>query len=70
MHDRREARGSVLTRTAATPKPITVTHGTFATFDYCRNLPEGTGRKRNDFSLWDSEPGRIFYSVFLPSYLG
>ncbi|KAL8748283.1 MAG: hypothetical protein Q9184_007434, partial [Pyrenodesmia sp. 2 TL-2023] len=53
-----------------TPKPITMTHGTFATFDYCRNLPEVPGRKRNDFSLWDSEPGRRFYSAFPPSHLG
>ncbi|KAI4156985.1 MAG: hypothetical protein L6R39_000848 [Caloplaca ligustica] len=53
-----------------TPKPITMTHGTFATFDYCRNLPEIPGRKRNDFSLWDSTPGRRFYTAFPPSHLG
>ncbi|KAL8724361.1 MAG: hypothetical protein Q9166_007997 [cf. Caloplaca sp. 2 TL-2023] len=52
------------------PKPITMTNGTFATFDYCRNLLEISGRKRNDFSLWDSKPGRKFYSAFPPSHLG
>ncbi|KAI4090749.1 MAG: hypothetical protein LQ344_004529 [Seirophora lacunosa] len=52
------------------PKLVTMTHGTFATFDYCRNLPEIPGRRRIDFSLWDSKPSRKFYSAFPPSHLG
>lgn len=51
------------------PKPITMTHGTFATFDYCRYLPNIPGRQRNDFTLWDSQNGRRFYSAFPPSHL-
>ena len=51
------------------PKPITMTHGTFATFDYSRKLSIVPGRKTNDFTMWDSKPGRKFYSAFPPSHL-
>ena len=51
------------------PKPITMTHGTWATFDYCRKLPTVSGRKNNDFTMWDSIQPRAFYSPFPPSHL-
>lgn len=46
-----------------------MTHGTFATFDYCRNLMTVQGRRKNDFTLWDSDEVRRFYSAFPPSHL-
>lgn len=60
---------SMLTLMAGPPKPITMTHGTFATFDHCRYLPNISGRQRNDFTLWNSQNGRRFYSAFPPSHL-
>ncbi|KAL8982154.1 MAG: hypothetical protein Q9177_005357 [Variospora cf. flavescens] len=47
-----------------------MTHGTFATFDYCRTLSEVPRRRRSDVSLWDSKPAQRFYSAFPPSHLG
>ena len=61
--------GSSLRLAIGVPKPITMTHGTFATFDYCRNLPTVPGRRKNDFTLWDSTYVRRFYSAFPPSHL-
>ena len=54
---------------AGAPKPITMTNGTFATFDYCRNLPTVEGRRKNDFTLWDFNEVRKSYSAFPPSHL-
>lgn len=46
-----------------------MTHGTFATNDFCRLLPTIPGRRKNDLTLWDSKDGRKFYSAFPPSHL-
>ena len=46
------------------PKPIRMTHGTFAVLDNERNLPRVHGRKNRDFSIWDFAGGGRFYTVF------
>ncbi|KAI9645908.1 hypothetical protein NHQ30_005345 [Ciborinia camelliae] len=35
------------------PKPITMTHGTFAVLDNERNISGVSGRRKRDFSVWD-----------------
>ncbi|KAI9705314.1 MAG: putative NRPS-like protein biosynthetic cluster [Bogoriella megaspora] len=51
------------------PKPITMTHGTFATLDNDRNVPDVPGRKKHDFTLWDSICGKRFFTIFPPFHL-
>lgn len=51
------------------PKPITMTHGTFATMDNDRNLPNVEGRKRLDFTIWDFSGGGKFYTAFPPFHV-
>jgi acyl-CoA synthetase (AMP-forming)/AMP-acid ligase II len=46
------------------PKPITMTHGSFAVLDNERNLPGVAGRKNRDFSIWDFRGGGRFYHIF------
>ena len=42
------------------PKPITMTHGTFAVLDNERNLRPVDGRKNRDYSIWDFPGGGRF----------
>jgi hypothetical protein len=46
------------------PKPITMTHATFAVLDRERDLPRVSGRKNRDYSIWDFKEGGRFYTVF------
>ncbi|KAI0024502.1 hypothetical protein F4780DRAFT_775883 [Xylariomycetidae sp. FL0641] len=47
------------------PKPITATHGSFAVLDNEKNLPEPPGRRKQDWSYWNSRgEGARIYSVF------
>lgn len=52
------------------PKPVVMTHGTFATLDNDRNLPNVPGRKNHDLTVWDFDgtEGRI-YEPFPPFHL-
>ncbi|KAF2832434.1 putative NRPS-like enzyme [Ophiobolus disseminans] len=50
--------------TAGIPKPITMTHATFAVLDNERNLPTVPGRRNRDYSIWDFSGGGRFYTVF------
>ena len=51
------------------PKPIPMTHGTFATMDNDRNLPKIDGRKRLDFTIWDFSGSGIYYTAFPPFHV-
>ncbi|KAL8728735.1 MAG: hypothetical protein Q9166_005222 [cf. Caloplaca sp. 2 TL-2023] len=51
------------------PKPIVMTHGTFATMDNDRNLPRVEGRKKLDFTIWDFPNGGKYYTAFPPFHL-
>lgn len=51
------------------PKPITMTHGTFATIDNDRNMPVVEGRRNADATIWDFMGDGRFYSPFPPSHL-
>ena len=44
------------------PKPVLMTHGTFATMDNDRNFPTVPGRKNHDLTMWDfdGKAGRIY----------
>jgi acyl-CoA synthetase (AMP-forming)/AMP-acid ligase II len=46
------------------PKPVVMTHGTFAVLDNERNLPEVPGRTKRDYSIWDLPGGGKFYHAF------
>ncbi|PQE12515.1 nrps-like enzyme protein [Rutstroemia sp. NJR-2017a BBW] len=46
------------------PKPIVMTHGTFAVLDNERNLPEVSGRTKRDYSIWDFPGSGKFYHAF------
>lgn len=46
------------------PKPITMTHGSFAVLDNERNLPSVPGRQNRDFGIWDFPGGGRFYHIF------
>ncbi|KAL8678453.1 MAG: hypothetical protein Q9186_005191 [Xanthomendoza sp. 1 TL-2023] len=52
------------------PKPVTMTHGTFAVIDNDRNFPSVPGRKNHDLTVWDfhSTDARI-YEPFPPFHL-
>ncbi|KAL8702786.1 MAG: hypothetical protein Q9201_004041 [Fulgogasparrea decipioides] len=52
------------------PKPVVMTHGTFATFDNDRKFPTVPGRRNNDLTIWDFEDanGRM-YEPFPPFHL-
>ena len=52
------------------PKPITLTHGSFATVDYGHNRREIPGRKRHDFNLWNMKPFGRFYTMFPTFHVG
>ena len=51
------------------PKPILMTHGTFATMDNDRNLPKLDGRKGLDFTIWDFSGSGIYYTAFPPFHV-
>ena len=44
------------------PKPVVMTHGTFAVMDNDRNFPTVPGRKNHDLTMWDFDgtAGRIY----------
>ncbi|KAI0202879.1 hypothetical protein F4808DRAFT_458586 [Astrocystis sublimbata] len=46
------------------PKPITMTHGSFAALDNEHNLPEVPGRRKRDWSMWTFEGEARVYTVF------
>ncbi|KAI0532164.1 hypothetical protein GGR58DRAFT_491137 [Xylaria digitata] len=46
------------------PKPITMTHGSFAVLDNEHNLPDVPGRKKRDWSIWTFEGEARVYTVF------
>ena len=46
------------------PKPITMTHASFAVLGHERHLPTVPGRRKRDFSIWDFESGGKFYTPF------
>ena len=54
---------------AGIPKPITMTHGTFATIDNDRNMPVVEGRRNADATIWDFIGDGRFYSPFPPSHV-
>ena len=51
------------------PKPITMTHGTFATIDNDRNMPIIEGRRNADATIWDFKGDGRFFSPFPPSHV-
>jgi hypothetical protein len=46
------------------PKPITITHGTFAAFDNEQNLPSVLGREARDTTVWSFDGEARVYMVF------
>ena len=50
------------------PRPVTMTHGTFAAVDYDRNIPSIPGRKNRDSTIWtfDSNCSRKIYETSPP----
>ncbi|KIX06266.1 uncharacterized protein Z518_04241 [Rhinocladiella mackenziei CBS 650.93] len=50
--------------TAGLPKPITMTHGSFAVLDNTHNLPEVSGRKKRDWSMWTFDGEARVYTIF------
>ncbi len=53
-----------LTLTGA-PKPVVMNHATFAVIDNDRNLPIISGRRNQNFSLWNfGEGGGLYFSSF------
>ncbi len=58
-----------LTVTGA-PKPIVMNHATFAVIDNDRNLPTVSGRRNQNFSLWNfGEGGGLYFSSFPPFHV-
>jgi len=58
-----------LTATGA-PKPIVMNHATFAVIDNDRNLPTVSGRRNQNFSLWNfGESGGFSFSSFPPFHV-
>lgn len=53
------------------PKPVVMTHGSFAVMDNDRNFPAVPGRKNHDFTVWDFDtPDARIYGPFPPFHLG
>ncbi|KAI1117615.1 acetyl-CoA synthetase-like protein [Nemania sp. NC0429] len=52
------------------PKPITMTHGTFATVDNHKNLPVVPNRKPIDSTIWDFDGEARVYTMFPFFHLG
>ncbi|KAI1478995.1 acetyl-CoA synthetase-like protein [Daldinia eschscholtzii] len=46
------------------PKPITMTHGSFAVLDNEHNLPEIPGRKKRDWTMWTWKGEGRLYTIF------
>ncbi|KAH9883223.1 hypothetical protein F4778DRAFT_56041 [Xylariomycetidae sp. FL2044] len=46
------------------PKPITMTHGSFAVLDNEHNLPDVPGRRKRDWSMWTFDGEARVYTVF------
>ncbi|KAI8951166.1 hypothetical protein F4801DRAFT_301452 [Xylaria longipes] len=46
------------------PKPITMTHGSFAVLDNEHNLPDVPGRRKRDWSMWTFQGEARVYTVF------
>ncbi|KAI0105973.1 acetyl-CoA synthetase-like protein [Daldinia grandis] len=46
------------------PKPITMTHGSFAVLDNEHNLPQVPGRRKRDWSMWTFNGEARVYTVF------
>ncbi|KAI1821167.1 acetyl-CoA synthetase-like protein [Xylaria intraflava] len=46
------------------PKPIVMTHGTFATIDNQKNLPDVPNRKLRDSRIWDFDGEGRVYTMF------
>ncbi|KAI0387834.1 hypothetical protein F5Y04DRAFT_286810 [Hypomontagnella monticulosa] len=46
------------------PKPITMTHGSFAVLDNEHNLPQVPGRRKRDWSMWTFDGEARVYTVF------
>ncbi|KAI0389196.1 hypothetical protein F5Y17DRAFT_141260 [Xylariaceae sp. FL0594] len=46
------------------PKPITMTHGSFAVLDNEHNIPDVPGRRRRDWSMWTFDGEARVYTVF------
>ena len=52
------------------PRPIVMNHATFAVIDNDRNLPTVSGRRNQNFSLWDfGEGGGSSFSSFPPFHV-
>lgn len=51
------------------PKPVTMTHGSFAVVDNDRNFPTIPGRRNHDLTTWDFPPGSYLYVPFPPFHL-
>ena len=52
------------------PKPVTMTHGSFAVFDNDRNFPKANGRINSDLTTWDFKPaGGKLYVPFPPFHI-
>ena len=63
-------RDGEMTKTyAGIPKPITMTHGTFATIDNDRNMPVVEDRRNADATIWDFSGDGRFFSPFPPSHV-
>ncbi|KAI0449144.1 acetyl-CoA synthetase-like protein [Xylaria acuta] len=52
------------------PKPIIMTHGSFAVMDNEKNLAEIPGRKRRDWSMWNFNGEARVYTIFPFFHLG
>ncbi len=49
------------------PKPVIMTHGTFAALDNDRNFPTVPGRRNHDLTVWDFDtPDARIYEPFPP----
>ncbi|RWA12652.1 hypothetical protein EKO27_g2467 [Xylaria grammica] len=72
FEDARDEPAAVLHSSGSTrlPKPIIMTHGSFAVLDNEHNLPEVTGRKRRDWTMWSFEGGGRLFTVFPFFHLG
>ncbi|KAH8689541.1 putative NRPS-like enzyme [Talaromyces proteolyticus] len=46
------------------PKPVQMTHGTFAVTDNDRNATSVPGRRNHDLTTWDFPPGSCIYSPY------